>query len=140
MDRLLRLGALDAVLVRERVERVLAAQREHEILARDAEFARDTVDGGERDPLDRLAQPVRRRAARASAHGSATGVGSNEPPPSARYGTTTAATSPSATRSGSARLTRAASAGTRSGTRAHSVSAAARRNGPENALVTARSS
>ncbi len=44
--------------------------------------------------------------------GSATGVGSKEPPPSATYGSTTAATSASATMSGRRRLTRISDGGT----------------------------
>ena len=43
-DRLLQLVAVDALLARKRFERLLAAQGEDEILARDDELARDAVD------------------------------------------------------------------------------------------------
>ena len=57
--------AVETVLVREGGERFLAAEREDQLLARDAELARDSVDRGERDPLERLARAVRVGLARA---------------------------------------------------------------------------
>ena len=59
MIDLLPLVAVDALLGGQLRERFLAAQRQHEILARDAELACDTVDRAQRDALDRLPQPVR---------------------------------------------------------------------------------
>ena len=47
------------MLLREDLERVLAAEREHEILARDPQLAGDVVDGRQRDQLERLAKAVR---------------------------------------------------------------------------------
>ena len=68
-DRLLELVSIDAVLLGERFERLLAAQRQDELLARDAELAGDAVDAGERDLLERLPRARRRPAVRASRTG-----------------------------------------------------------------------
>src|SRR6185503_10094406 len=120
-------------------ECLLAPQREHELLAGDAEVARHMVDGLQRDALDRLAETFglgalahltrvchRRRLERSSAEGDVRDHDGcdererdeegREPPHTTRLRT-------------NAR-----------GTSAHSVRAAARKNGPEKALVTARSS
>jgi ectoine hydroxylase-related dioxygenase (phytanoyl-CoA dioxygenase family) len=139
VDRALGLGAVDPVLPRERVERVLASQREHELLSGDAEPTCDPVDRRERDPLDRLSETARlgmlarrawvgngRRLERAAAERDVRHDDDRDQPDRDEYGDDAPHEA--------LRRTRA------SGTSARSASPAARKNGPEKALVTARSS
>ena len=102
-------------------------------------MTRDLVDGSERDPLDRLTQPFGRgvlarctgighrgRFERAAAEREVRDHHGRDEPEGDQV-------RHEASHSGRLRTNS-------SGTMAHNVNAAARKNGPENALVTARSS
>ena len=137
MDRAFGFRAVDVVLGRERVECILAAERQHQLFARDTELTGDVVDSRRRDPLDGLPESLglrqrtrlagirdRRRLEGASAERDVgDDHGGDEPecdedrdeaPHACRLRTNA------------------------SGTNAPRVRTAASRNGPENALVTAR--
>ena len=125
--------------VRERVEGVLVAEREHELLARDAELACDPVDRSERDRLDRLGETLRAGPlARVARIGDRRGL--EAPAAEREVGHDHGCDQPEhdEKRGESPHVGRLRRKST--GTSAHSVSAAASRNGPEKALVTARSS
>ena len=128
------------MLVRERVECVLAAKRQDEILPRHAEIARDAVQSGERDLLERRGQPARVAPltclARIGDRGGLVGRTAEREIRDDDQGDE-AEGDEKRERASHARLRSQSAA---SGKRAHSVSALARKNGREKAFVTARSS
>src|SRR5262249_26486898 len=139
-NRRLRVGTIEAVLIGKGIQCILAAEGEDEVLSRHAEIARHAVERRERDLLERLGEPsgiapltrlARVRDRRRLGRGATEREVRDDD-----YGDE-AEGDEERERTLHARLRHERRA---SGTSAQSVSALARKNGCENAFVTARSS